>query len=114
MFKLVFALVTAVTAVTAFAADCTPPKVIGLDYHAARVKLIQAGCRPVAYKPADEGNPPIEAMRKDAVIFGYYETGIVHNSGRRLSTYKGFSVSMICEDLADTRFPCKVDSIKHH
>ena len=46
MLKLLFALVTAVTAVTASAAGCTPPNIIGMDYHLARAKLIHAGFLP--------------------------------------------------------------------
>jgi hypothetical protein len=101
-------------ATTAPAIACTPPKIIGMDYHAARAKLIQAGCAPVAYDPATEGNPPIHAMRADAMLFGYAEVGIATNSTRRAATFAGLTVSIRCENLADPRLPCKVERIKHH
>lgn len=57
----------------AFAGECPPRNLTGLNYHVARSKLIIAGCLPVPqpnYKAASNGDP----RNDDADALGYLES----------------------------------------
>jgi hypothetical protein len=111
--KTAAALLLSFFALTAAAAPCKPPKIIGLDYHTARAMLIKAGCYPVHQTTESDGGRP---RPEDAELLGYHEA--THSSqgsaGRRFH-FPGFTVyANGCEDLTDRRFNCIVRSIDHH
>jgi hypothetical protein len=107
--KTAAALLLSFFALTAAAAPCKPPKIIGLDYHTARAMLIKAGCRPVAYDPAKEGGRPAPEVFLE---LGYIEAGHSNNAGRIKMQWQGFTVeAKPCETF---NMRCKVLSIDHH
>jgi hypothetical protein len=111
---LIIALLAALSFPSA-ASDCHLsglPKIIGLDYHTARAKLINAGCMPAIF-PIDELRDG--TLRDDAAALGYFEADIPGSGDAFRPFYwlakkKPFTVTATgCENVI--KFRCVVHSI---
>lgn len=99
-------LISAALSLPAAVADCPRglPRIVGMDYHHARARLIVAGFRPAV--PAPDALPDVHPS---ALSFGYPEGDISQGSAAGVFAWPGFTVhARHCDPDAPRGGPCTV------